>query len=189
MIRRLPGNVRCSGTEALERLERPALAIPTVAAAPAAAAAAAATAAAGPGRLLVVGLLELVRRTDDVGLVGEQTGKSARELLELLLPLFGLGQGLDLGRRLVIGQLGAAKRELGLGEVDIGRRVLERRRRARVLVACPASDRDPRIRGLRTPVSPFLGAFTVPGHGALLRAQRVSRCAVWHLHQRQYFRS
>ncbi len=36
---------------------------------------------------------------------------------------------------------------------------------------------------------PLSGAFAVAGHGALRSAQRVSRCAVWHLHQRQYLRS
>ena len=41
---------------------------------------------------------------------------------------------------------------------------------------------------LRTARAAFLGTFAVAGHRPA-PAQRVSRCAVWHLHQRQYLRS
>ena len=102
------------------------------------------------------------------------------------------------GLRLV----GPPELELLFRQLDVGRGVLERVGGAvvldRVLSARAASGRSvargqPAARGIRAlgglARPPVFGAFAVTGHGTLRSAQRVSRCGVWHLHQRQYLRS
>ncbi len=85
--------------------------------------------------------------------------------------------GLQLGRAVLVFEFARAVLVL-----QLGRAVVEAMRRGRQALA-----RIHRRTGLaRTPVS---GAFAVTGHGALRPGQRVSRCGVWHLHQRQYLRS
>jgi hypothetical protein len=111
----------------------------------------------------------------------------------------GLVLILNLERLLVLFDLGLELLELRFGQIGwqfslprdlcVGRGVLEGAGRTRGPIAgtarIPRTARD----GLRTASPPFLGTFAIPGHGSLLRVQRVSRWTVWHLHQRQYFRS
>ena len=104
--------------------------------------------------------------------------------------------GVGRGR---VDQLGAADLELRLGEVDLAARELRRlagscrcaprrcvgrgRRRATVGAACLSAAGRTCLA-----VSALLRSSAVAGHDRVL-AQRVSRCAVCDLHQRQYLRS
>src|ERR1035437_10039517 len=83
-------------------------------------------------------------------------------------------------RRGVARQLRASQRHLGLGDLHVGSRVLERIRR--LFGALGPCGRQPRLRGGasgRTAATPFFGAFAIASHGLIpALAQRVSRCAV-----------
>ena len=99
------------------------------------------------------------------------------------------------GRR--VDQLGAADLELRLGEVDLAARELRRLMVVQVIGVGAARARGAGRVGRRAlraaggtclAVSALLRSSAVAGHRSV-RAQRVSRCAVCDLHQRQYLRS
>ncbi len=112
-----------------------------------------------------VGTFDLIVR--DLSVVAHIIGRIGPEI-----------DGLEL--RSAVVALGFGHPVVTLGVV--GGSVVETVRRGRD----PLTRIDGRPRLTRPPLS---RASSFASHGALRSAQRVSRCGVWHLHQRQYLRS